>query len=73
MRGIDIFTDSERLEKKYTLGQAIEMAKQKAADKHLGAICLTGINPEQPLDHRITLLQMNDIIETIISDTIHHA
>ena len=69
-----IFTRSEREDRKYTIGQAVASA-QRYLNRKCGIekICVNAVPRHAPYDSPITLVELNRISSTIISDTCYHA
>ena len=63
------YTHSERTEKKYTIGHAIENARQVLATKRIHEVC---VNAVKQRDHStpLTLVEMNELQVQLIDDSI---
>lgn len=60
-----IYTMSERTVRKYTVGQAVESAKRRM---HGADLCINTIR-SRAKNEKITLEEMNQIIEELVSDS----
>lgn len=61
-----IYTKSERTERNYTIGKAVASARRR-----LGKgvpMCINAIR-HRPLDYKITLEELNEISDEIVSDS----
>ena len=66
------YTNSERTQKRYTVGQAIEIAKLYLANKYsLTQVCVNKIRSRQN-EETITLVELNKITEDLIDDTMYY-
>ena len=62
------YTRADRTEKKYTIGHAIENARQVLATHRIHEIC---VNAVRQRDHstRLTLVELNELQEQLIDDS----
>lgn len=67
-----MYTHKDRNERNYTVGDAIAQAKIIATARNLGPVCLNALSQPIQLDRLISLVQLNDLVESIVADTIDH-
>ena len=70
-----IYIQSEKTNKKYTIGQAVEMAKNvlqsKRGHAHT-ALCTTAVKSRNRTE-KITLVELNQLIESMVNDSTYFA
>lgn len=68
-----IYTQSEKTDKKYTVGFALASAKRRLAANRRwkGQVCTNGLR-RRALTDKITLKEVNEIAEEIYSDSLYY-
>lgn len=65
---MSIYTKSERTVKKYTVGEALDSAKRALKSKGIYSVCTNAVY-RRDLSEKITLEELNNIKEQIVSDS----
>lgn len=65
------YTLRERTAKVYTVGRALATAETILKGKRINEICVNAIKG-RALTETITLVELNALVETLVSDTLYH-
>ena len=63
-----MYTNSEKTEKNYTIGQAVVAARIRCGEKTICVNAVCGRNDNE----KITLAELNRIADEIVDDTYYH-
>lgn len=69
---IKLYTYSERTVKKYTIKDAINVAKQYLAEKGVSKLCVTPLTNFRE-DEKITLEQLNEWVDKLVFESTTYA
>ncbi|URA06841.1 hypothetical protein QAY90_gp10 [Xanthomonas phage Langgrundblatt2] len=68
----NVFTRSERTERKYTIGQAVASAERRLNKARIKGVCMNAVS-RRSLSEKITLEELNRISDAIYDDSVYYA